>query len=100
MGKGNDAASRVPGRVRDPACRLGFQNLIPEARGRAAGEGGAACGTCAGRMPSPPLVCINSLARWGRLSSQVGRCKGGEVGSPPKESLEETLGGRATCVLY
>lgn len=99
MGKGKDGASRVPWRVRDPAWRLDFQNLVPEACGRAAGEGGAACGPCAGRTPGPRLVHISSPARGvDGLSSQAGRCKGGEVGGSPEESLEETLGGRATLV--
>lgn len=43
--------------------------------------------------PAPRLSASAHLQGGDGLSSQVGRCKGGEVGSPPKESLEETLGG-------
>ena len=65
MDKGKDGDSRVPWRVRDPAWRLDFQNLVPEACGRAAEEGGAACGMCAGWTPRPRLVHISSPARGG-----------------------------------
>lgn len=91
MGKGKDGASRVPWRVRSPAWRAGLQNLVPEARGRAAGRAGLPMARVpAGR--SPTARPRDSPARgWTGCHLRRGGAK--EVGSSPEESLEEMLGG-------